>query len=550
MRASPADGLLRDVSEFWRWAKADPRADAIGDPLVHRVRERWHRWWLALPVQRQEAISRTAEALIGDEQGGFLRSLRDFVELDAERTLVSAPGHGPADWVFMQFAHVEPFEHSGLFAQWRLDNVTGFCALGLEPESDSKPGRSRSIFVALVSLRDTMGSSNGSTRQYVYNATLREKGGASNAVEAAVHLLKRSQPFFFAGRPRGIRHLPNVLRWLFTISLIGGSACAFALYVAASTRHLSDALATRLVAAAFVATIVFLAAWLIGLGSDWYVERQLAAALAGYQVAWAFGDVLPTKHSRNAIDIEGNSFAAALALGILHAAHGGADSWIAWCVRRAADNMRVLGITGDVSPSGRILPVNLDGKNEICSRERRRLCAPDQRDSREIADGRRVRIAATLEGLVWNAADLRSGLSWLAATVAVLLVLFSIEAYAVVSPPAPPELDVRHPPITESTARDFQYLTLHFRSERPRRFLVRLRSPFWKAGEQRLHEDANGESVVELDLVRQAAATGSTTDGVVEVLLVRHLPFMEMSPLPVEEITIWRLIELHQRSKR
>lgn len=550
---SPAvHNLVLEFSEFWCSMKRDRCAGLVHEWIIHRVREEWSPWWISLPMERRIRIVNDLPSLKEEECKWLLQSLRITIEADCEKNGSLPNGPGSGDWVFMQLAHIVPFEDSGLFAEWRLDQVAGFKALCLHPN------KSLPILSKLLRRGDE-------SPHYPYNGRLRDAVGVSSALAAVAHLLKRWNAVFFNGQPGGCAHQPLALRLPLVTSLILGPLCVASIYFTASIGHLKEAWLILLLNGAYLSSMLFLSFWFIGIFSDWRAQQRLAATLDNNQVAWAFGSVLPSPTSRNSLEIEGESFSAALALSILHslvALEKGINCWVSWCVRRASRNMKTLGITGDLSPTGKVLSVAgfddaKNGKKAICIRERLTLLSPDQEEATataaEVAEGLCVKKCASLEGMIWAAANHRSGFAlWLGATSATLLVLFSFFARNLVLPAQAPDLDVSQPPIIEDKARHIQHLVLHFRTSCPECFILRVHSRFWKTpGEQRLAQvkDSN-VAVFEIELVPETGTAGSGMDSSIEIQRIRELPFLPLTPGPaVEEITFARINDMYERSK-
>src|ERR1039458_211567 len=486
--SSAAYSLLREFSEFWRSLKEARSAGLIHEWIVHRVREEWVPWWLSLPMDRRIRIANDLASLDEEERKWFLHLLRNTIEADREQEGSPSNGPGAGNWVFMQLAHIEPFERSQVFAAWRLDQVEGFRALCLHPH------RSLPILCTLLRRGDE-------APHYEYNVRLTDAVGVLSALSAVDHLLKHWNPLFFNGRPRGCSHHPLALRLPLTASLILGPLCIAILYVASSIGRLSEALLFRLQYGAFLCSLLFLIFWLIGILSDWRAERRLAAALEGSQVAWALGQGLPSPTSRNSLVIQGESYSAALALNLLHslAAREDGNCWISWHLHRAARNMETLGITGDLSPTGKTLRVNgFDDKKPICIREGLALLSPDQArataTAAEIGQGLKVTKCTSLEGMIWAASHASGVALWLGAAAAVLMILFSLFARGQMRLPPAPDLDVSEPPIIEDRGRHIQHLILHFRTTCAECFIVRIHSTFWKTpGEQYLAQVKDSE---------------------------------------------------------
>src|ERR1039458_4590789 len=216
---------------------------------------------------RRIRIANDLASLDEEERKWFLHLLRNTIEADREQEGSPSNGPGAGNWVFMQLAHIEPFERSQVFAAWRLDQVEGFRALCLHPH------RSLPILCTLLRRGDE-------APHYEYNVRLTDAVGVLSALSAVDHLLKHWNPLFFNGRPRGCSHHPLALRLPLTAALILGPLCIAILYVASSIGRLSEALLFRLQYGAFLCSLLFLIFWLIGILSDWRAERRLAAVLA------------------------------------------------------------------------------------------------------------------------------------------------------------------------------------------------------------------------------------------------------------------------------
>jgi hypothetical protein len=539
--------LLSEFSEFWNSMNTGRAAGHIHTWIIHRVREEWVPWWRGLPAARRSKIEADLASLSEQDSAYFLQTLRATIEADQEAGSSAPNGLGAGDWVFMEFAHIEPLENSKVFAAWRLDRPGGFKALCLHPN--------KSLLIKTTLLRRGT-----EPAHYEYNAQLTNTVGVLSALAAVDHLLKRWNRLFFCGSPRGCSHHPLALRLPLTGALIVGPLCIAVIYIAASAGSLSDDLLLKLLYGAGLCTLLTFVFWLIGIINDTLAERHLAAVLERSQVAWALGDVLPTLHStRNALEIKGESYSVALALSILGALSGREDSagsLLSWHLRRAEINAKSLGITGDLSPSGRVLNVTgLEAKKEICITEKLTLLSPDQKDATpddaQITHGLTVRKCRTLEGMIWEASRRSRVTLWLGAASALILALFSFFAWNLVFLPPPPEIEASQPPIIEDRAHHLQHLILHFRTSCPECFILRVNSKFWKVREEQRLAEAKGSdlAVLEIELLPEEGTTGSGMDSVIEILRTRHLPFLQLSPVPVEEITFARINDMYERLK-
>jgi hypothetical protein len=412
-------------------------------------------------------------------------------------------------------------------------------------------------------------------QHYEYNITVHELAGAGCALSAVAALLTQANPLLFHGRPRGVAHLPNILRTPFLGALIVGPAVVAIIYIGAVFGTLSDVTLNTLLRVAGVSSVLVFVLWLVGVASDRLVERRLARLLANSQIAWAFGHVVPRRgsrneHSRNPIDVVGQSYAAALAMSTLKSLVNrldGYSSWISWLIRRAAQDSSPNGktstkphaITGKLSASGALLPVDELGKKKgICIAEGFDLLAPLQKDARPTAEERArgliVRRCSSLSGLIWAAwaaARRGSGLYlWLGAIVALALIGFSIGSINLILPPPTLTLDSQQNPIIETADRRSQRLLLQFRTSCPECFVVRVHSRFWNSsGEVSFAEVANSDvAILSTELRILDNPVGTTLDGSVEILRRRHLPFLSLAPERVDEITFETLKDLHQRA--
>jgi len=234
--------------------------------IVHRVREEWVPWWQGLPSERQKQFEADLASLSAEDEAWFLQMLRATIEADSEAGTSAAHGPGSADWVFMQFAHIEPLEASGLFAASRLDQPGGFKALCLHPN--------KSLLIKVTLLRR-----GPDPAHYEYNVRLTNTVGVKSALAAVNHLLKSWNRVFFCGRPRGCSHHPLALRLPLSAALILGPSCIIAVYAVAAVDSLSDALLLQLLYGAGLCGLVTLVFWLFGIVSDTLAERRLAGLL-------------------------------------------------------------------------------------------------------------------------------------------------------------------------------------------------------------------------------------------------------------------------------
>src|ERR1700728_1789348 len=112
MLSPAAHYLLFEFSEFWDSLKKGRAAGTIHEWVVHRVREEWVPWWLELSTERRTRIVNDLGSLSDEERAWFLRELRGMIESDCEQGDSLPNGPGSAEWVFMQFAHIESLEPS------------------------------------------------------------------------------------------------------------------------------------------------------------------------------------------------------------------------------------------------------------------------------------------------------------------------------------------------------------------------------------------------------------------------------------------------------
>jgi len=539
------DYLLSEFFAFWLALKKKRAEGDVRDWMVHRVREEWMPWWLELSPDRQARITEALSDLAPTEILPFRGKLVAGIEADCEREGVPLNGRGSGDWVLMQLAHAKPFEESKVFEDWRLDRVSGFRCLCLLPD--------RSFPIHAILLRR-----GGESAHYSYNLDLDDAIGVSSAIEAAAHLLSRGRGLFsFNGRPRGWFHQPLALRLPVTAALIVGPGCTVGIYVMSWLGLLTDSRLAELSHAVCLSALLFLALWTLSLVSDWAVERRMAVLLENSQVAWALGDIIPSDRGRNDLHIDGESFGAALAMQILSslmAEINDTDSWVAWCIRRAAGNKNEFGITGVISPTGKIMTVTcMQKKKAICVEERRSLLAPVQVDADVTEAEPRLHVVKceTLASMIWAAGKISEFKLWIGTAVAVLLLIFGYFTHGSVWPQPSPELDLGRPPIIEDRNHHIQRLTLHLRTDCPECFVVRLHSSFWKAtGEQHLAQAKGSDvAVVEIELLPQDGVTGGGMDSSVEIQRTRRLPFLRLPPEPCEEMTFFWLNDMYERSK-
>lgn len=555
--------ILLEFAEFWSAMRSRRISGQIHEWMIHRVREEWVRCWLGLPTDRKVRLRDDLAALTDEERASITTLLSDMIESDRDPARSIANGPGAGGWVFMQLAHMDPFDGDPLFARWRLHGATGFKALCITPTE-----RFPIICTLLQRTADE-------PSHYEYNLNLAHATGVLSTITAITNILEWFNPLLFGDTPRGCAHQPRALRIPLRISLVFGAICVFAVYAAGLTGRLTEMSLTFVVYGACVCSALLVALWSVGTFSDWRTERQLASLLTASQVGWALGDILPSKTTRNVLNVVGESFSAALALSVVSALGtrmNGKSCWTLWCMGRAAENMARLGVTGELSPDGMLLPVGFGAKGEkkaLCMRPPMlTLLAPKQPEAlptaQEKTQGLRSIRCRTLKQMICAAAHmqgrLRPGrlvalLLWIAVILAIVLVIFSCFAARLIFPDDPPELVVDQPPIIEDAARSKQHVILHFRTGCPQCFVVRLHSPFWQTPtEKRLAKpDGSDVAVYEVELVRREDARGDTSrnslDGSVEIIRARALPWLPLPPAPVEEITFGRLNDMYERSE-
>src|SRR5262249_34404551 len=144
------------------------------------------------------------------------------------------------------------------------------------------------------------------------------------------------------------------------------------LYFGVATGRASAGIVDLLMRIILACAVLLPTLWLLGIASDWRIERRLVKLLDASQIAWALGRRLPDKDSRNILRIAGESYGAALAMSLLWSLVGRLDdsaSWISWQIWRAAERAAMYGVTGKLSAGGVVLPVDeLAKKKTVCAK--------------------------------------------------------------------------------------------------------------------------------------------------------------------------------------
>jgi hypothetical protein len=324
--------------DFWAHLRRAREAGTLQPRIIHRVCEEWPFWWAHVGASRQEQLRSALSQLTAVEHADLRQRLAILIEHTRDpkpggRGAESPAEEGAADWVFMQFGHIPVFEGTALFDAWRLDHVngnagvwTGFNMLCVEPDEPFP------IIVVPV-VRGPRAEPD-----YCYNAILDHPAGMACA-RSAVNAVLVGNPFMFAGRPRGISHLPATLRIVFLGLLVLSPSALAILYIAVYTGHASSGLVDVLMRMVLAGAVLLPALWLLAMLSDGLIGWQLAKRLHGSQIAWALGRRLPDATSRNPLRIDGESYGAALALSMLWSLvrRDEATTWISWLIRRAGE---------------------------------------------------------------------------------------------------------------------------------------------------------------------------------------------------------------------
>jgi hypothetical protein len=363
----------------------------------------------------------------------------------------------------------------------------------------------------------------------------------------------------FHGRPRGISHLPATLRVPFVGALVVGPIAVASLYFGVASGRASAGIVDLLMRIILACAVLLPTLWLLGIASDWRIERRLVKLLDASQIAWALGRRLPDKDSRNVLRIAGESYGAALAMSLLWSLVGRLDdsaSWISWQIRCAAERAAMYGVTGKLSAGGAVLPVDeLAKKKTVCAKYGLEMLLPSRNDVSSSA----VALAAvpvvhecsTLPGLIWSAGRHGSGGHlWLGTAVIFALVLFAIASFPLVMPRPELSLEVQQNPIFETADRRSQALLLRFRTSCPTCFVVRVHSGFWKSEDEKpLSREGNGDlATFSTVLTPREDPIGDTLSGSIEIVRQRRVPFLPLPPQVVEEITFATLRDLYEQT--
>ncbi|SRR5258708_274350 len=560
---TPVAWVLAEFEEFWAHLTRGKGAGVIHTRIIHRIREEWSYWWADVEPARREQLVNTLQQLTPLERVDLRQRLVTVIEQSCEPepgtgNATTANGRGAADWVFMQLAHTSSLDDVGFFDEWRLDRVnqgpsrnrlvgwTGFNVLCVNPDEPFP------VIVVPLARGPRF------EHEYRYNAILDEPAGVACAM-SSVKVALTGNPFMFHGRPRGIAHLPATVYISFVGALVVGLIAVASLYIGVATGRANSGMVDLLMRIILACAFLLPALWLLAVANDWGIERRLVKLLEASQIAWAFGRRLPDKDSRNDLRIDGESYAAALAMSLLSSLVNCLDdsaSWISWHIRRAAERAALYGVTGKLSPDGVVLPVNeLERKKTICAKYGLEMLSPPESDAPSSAVAPTVPPVvypcSTLSGLIWSAARRGTGGHlWFGAVLVIALVLFACASFRLVLPRPELSLEVQQNPIFETADRKSQALLLRFHTSCPSCFVVRVHSGFWKSEEEKpLTLEGHGDlATFSTVLTPREDPIGDTLNGSIEIVWQRRVPWLTLPSQGVEEITFATLRDMYEQT--